>query len=330
LDFLETLRERARPLGRTLVFPEGTEPRTLDAVAVLLGRELVVPVLLGPPDEIARELKDRGVPPTSVTCIDPLQRQGREGAAAALLAIRGSRGMTEEEAWTLAGEPLFRGALMTAAGEVDGSVAGASSATSDVLRAGLWSVGMAPGIRTLSSSFYMVVPPFRGGDEAEVLSFTDCAVVPDPGPRQLAEIALSAARARRAVVGDEPRVAFLSYSTRGSAGGEQVEKVRNALERFRRLAPEIVADGELQADAALIRSVADRKAPGSPLEGRANVLVFPGLDAGNIAYKLVQRLAGADAVGPIVQGLRRPCNDLSRGATTEDVVSVACVTALMA
>jgi len=330
LDFLKTLRERARPLGRTLVFPEGTEPRTLDAVTVLLTQRLAVPVLLGPPDEIARELKERGIPPTSVTCIDPLHRPGREGAAESLLAIRASRGMTEEEAWKLAGDPLFRGGLMTSAGEVDGSVAGAASATADVLRAALWTVGMAPGIRTLSSSFYMVVPPFRGGDEPEVLSFTDCAVVPDPGPRQLAEIALSAARARRAVVGDEPRVAFLSYSTRGSAGGEQVEKVRNALERFQRLAPEIVSDGELQADAALIRSVSDRKAPGSPVEGRANVLVFPGLDAGNIAYKLVQRLAGADAVGPIVQGLRRPCNDLSRGATAEDVVSVACVTALMA
>jgi len=163
-----------------------------------------------------------------------------------------------------------------------------------------------------------------------VLSFSDCAVVPDPGPRQLAEIALSAARARRAVVGDEPRVAFLSYSTMGSAGGAGVEKVRDAMERFRRLAPDIVCDGELQADAALIRSVAERKAPGSPLEGGANVLIFPGLDAGNIAYKLVQRLAHADAIGPIVQGLRRPCNDLSRGATSEDIVSVACVTALMA
>lgn len=238
--------------------------------------------------------------------------------------------MTEEQAWTLAGEPLFRGALMAASGEVDGSVAGAAHATSDVLRAGLWSVGMAPGIRTLSSSFYMVVPPFRGSDGPEVLSFSDCAVVPDPGPRQLAEIALSAARARRAVVGDEPRVAFLSYSTVGSAEGAGVEKVRDAMERFRRLAPDIVCDGELQADAALIRGVAQRKAPGSPLEGAANVLIFPGLDAGNIAYKLVQRLAHAEAIGPIVQGLRRPCNDLSRGATVEDIVNVACVTALMA
>lgn len=330
MDFLLTLRERARPLGRTLVFPEGTEPRTLDAVGVLLAERLVTPVLLGPVEDVRKGLEERGIAAGAVRCVDPAGGPGRDEAAAALLALRSARGMTEAEAWTLAGEPLFRGALMAASGEVDGSVAGAASATSDVLRAGLWAVGMAPGIRTLSSSFYMVVPPFRGSAEPEVLSFSDCAVVPDPGPRQLAEIALSAARARRAVVGDEPRVAFLSYSTMGSAGGSGVEKVRDAMERFRRLAPDIVCDGELQADAALIRSVAERKAPGSPLEGGANVLIFPGLDAGNIAYKLVQRLAHAEAIGPIVQGLRRPCNDLSRGATSEDIVAVACVTALMA
>lgn len=226
-------------------------------------------------------------------------------------------------------DALVSAARLLAEGRVDGVVAGARAPTAAVVRAALRTIGPAPGIGTVSSSFYMTGMA-RDPSRAGVLTFTDAGVVPAPSPEQMAEIGAAAADARRSIVGDEPRVAFLSYATRGSAEGEQVCRVREATVRFRELRPDVPADGELQADAALVAAVGERKAPGSPVAGRANVLVFPDLGAGNIAYKLVERLAGAEALGPILQGLALPMNDLSRGASVEDIVHVACITAMMA
>lgn len=329
MSFLEDLRRRAGERPRRIVFPEGEEPRVHEAVAEIQEDALLRPHLLGDPDRIREGLAAAGADPDSVEVTDPRPMRDVASYVETLLARRRARGMTTEEARERVRDPLIRGALMVARGEVDGSVAGSVSATADVLRAALWCVGPEEGIRTVSSAFYMVVPPFRTADP-EVLTFTDGAVVPDPDASQLSQIAAAAARARRKVVGDSPSVAFLSYSTKGSAEGPSVEKVRDALLLFKDMEPGVSVDGELQVDAALVEAVARRKAPYSAVGGTANVLVFPDLDAGNIGYKLVERLAGARAVGPIIQGLRRPCNDLSRGASPEDIVGVACITSLMA
>lgn len=328
MKILDSIKQKAKEKKRTVVLPEGNEPRSLTAASRLVAEKIVDVILIGSRDELEPLARENNLDPDRVTIINPTESEHFDQFVDLILERRQAKGMTKDDAVTCMKNHLFFGAALVKTGHADASVAGAVSTTGDVLRAALQVIGLADGIKTLSSSFMMTLPEFQG-EKDKLLMFADCAVLPNPNPEQLASIAASTSDTLRKLIGIEPKVAFLSFSTKGSAKHKDIDKVLSALDIFKKNYPDIEADGELQLDAAVIPAIGKKKAPDSTVAGQANILIFPDLDSGNIGYKLVERMAGATATGPIIQGLSAPANDLSRGCSADDIVDVSAIAVLM-
>jgi len=328
MELLEKIKQKASQYNQRIVLPEGNEPRTLKAAEIILKEKIAQLILLGNEDEISASASKSGLNISGATIVNPKTDPRREAYAEKMMEIRKSKGLTKDEALNLLNDPLYFGPMMIKCGDADGELAGAINATGDVLRPAFQYIKTMSGCSVVSGAFFMFVDQKFGDDG--ILVFADCAVMPDPTEVELAEIAITTAKTATAIAGIEPRVAMLSFSTKGSAKHPLVDKVVNATARAKQLAPDLLIDGELQLDAALIKEVGELKSPGSKVAGKANILVFPGLESGNIGYKLVQRLAGAEAVGPVLQGMAAPINDLSRGCSVSDIVNMVAITATQA
>lgn len=327
MELLDRIKLNAKKHNMRIVLPEGYEERNIRAADIAIAEGLARIILIGDPEQIASHSEKLGLKHiTKALVINPLSHEKKDHYIDLMVEIRKNKGMTREEASRLIEDPLYLGVLMIKNGDADGEVSGADHATGDVLRPAFHYVKTAPGISVVSGAFIMILPEKTYGEDG-ILIFADGAVHPDPTDKELAEIAIASAHTARNIAGFEPKIAMLSFSTKGSACHEMVDKVVSATKIAREMAPDLMIDGELQGDAALVEAIGLKKAPGSKIAGHANVLIFPDLNSGNIAYKLVQRLAKAEAIGPILQGMAAPINDLSRGCSVNDIVSMIAITA---